>query len=382
MTPIKWSGSAWVDTTESDTDWYNYTTTDKKWANARSADGSMWVWIPRYIYKISTGWHSNTAGTIDIQFSKGLDDNWNKAVIGNINLDQTANASNNTWTNHPSFTFGDIELTGFWISKFEASSSNPAATNGGGDVTNLKVKSVPNVVSWRGITLNNSFIVSRAMETDNTYGWGTTGVGIDTHLVKNIEWGATAYLSKSLYGKNTEVWVNNSSTFTTGCAGASVSAASYAGCENTYNTTNGVQASTTGNIYGAYDMSGGSNERSSSYINNGNANLINYGSSIISATSKYSDAYISGTPDNVANDYALAISHKGDATYEISNNTNGAYAWHSDHSYIPNTTYPWFLRGGHCGQTINAGPFYFGYSNGSAANNYSFRATIVIDQNL
>jgi prepilin-type N-terminal cleavage/methylation domain-containing protein len=64
MTPIKWSGSAWVDTTEDDTAWYSYDTTNKKWANARTNDGSMWVWIPRYGYQIATGYHTATAGTI------------------------------------------------------------------------------------------------------------------------------------------------------------------------------------------------------------------------------------------------------------------------------------------------------------------------------
>ena len=39
-----------VDTTSSDTEWYNYE--NKKWANAKTEDGSMWVWIPRYAYRI------------------------------------------------------------------------------------------------------------------------------------------------------------------------------------------------------------------------------------------------------------------------------------------------------------------------------------------
>ena len=35
--------------------WYDY---DKKqWANAKTLDGSYWVWIPRYAYKITSGFH-------------------------------------------------------------------------------------------------------------------------------------------------------------------------------------------------------------------------------------------------------------------------------------------------------------------------------------
>ena len=88
MKPIKWNGEKWINTTENDTNWYDYDA--NKWANARTADGSMWVWIPRYIYKISTNWHINTAGTIDVQFSKGIDDNWNNSVISDIDTGTTA----------------------------------------------------------------------------------------------------------------------------------------------------------------------------------------------------------------------------------------------------------------------------------------------------
>ena len=57
LIPVYHNGSTWVDLTENSTaeewnNWYNYDTTNKKWANARTADGSMWVWIPRYEYKI------------------------------------------------------------------------------------------------------------------------------------------------------------------------------------------------------------------------------------------------------------------------------------------------------------------------------------------
>ena len=57
-------------------DWYSYNTTDKKWANAKTADGSMWVWIPRFAYKISytTEGDKSKGGTIEIVFLKGTTD--------------------------------------------------------------------------------------------------------------------------------------------------------------------------------------------------------------------------------------------------------------------------------------------------------------------
>jgi len=48
--------------------------------------------------------------------------------------------------------------------------------------------------------------------------------------MKNDEWGAVAYLSKSKYGKqNEEVWINNSSSYITGSAGNSASASGNTG---------------------------------------------------------------------------------------------------------------------------------------------------------
>jgi prepilin-type N-terminal cleavage/methylation domain-containing protein len=391
MTPIKWDGSTWVDTTESDADWYNYNTTDKKWANARTADGSMWVWIPRYIYKISSNWHVNTTGTIDVQFSKGLDDNWNKAVIGNISVAESANASNGTWTNHPAFTFGDIELTGIWVSKFEASAAEDLA-NGytfdgscpvvGDNVTTKTIKSVPNATSWRCISVGNMFTSTRNMETNEVYGWGTTGKGIDIHLMKNTEWGVIAYLSKSNYGQGSnEIWINNSQTYTTGCAGASASAEAYNGCQNTYDTTNGQQASTTGNIYGVYDMSGGSFQAVAAYVNNANSNL-EQGSSITESIGQYKDVYAVGKNDDEALNYGLAINQKGDAIYETSNNIADPYSWFNDYSSMPYTSYSWFLRSGKYDFMSIAGAFLFGYSNGGSSSFIGFRPVLVVNAGL
>jgi hypothetical protein len=358
MTPIKWNGSAWVDTTESDTSWYNYDTTNKQWANARTADGSMWVWIPRYIYKISSGWHTATSGTIGVQFTKGTNDNWNSSVIGNINTDTTANASNGTWTNHPAFTFGSTELTGIWVAKFEASSSNPAATNGGGNVTTLKAKSLPNVVSWRGITVGNIFTVTRSMETDNTYGWGTTGTGIDTHLIKNVEWGAVAYLAQSAYGKNGQVAANSSSNYYTG-----------GGISNAY-VTNIVQ-STTGNIYGIYDMSGGTFEFTAAFLDDEFAS--DYGASIASAADKYYDAYSGISDDPASLNYNHALYKKGDAIYETSASVDYYGAWYGEIAGMPYYYYPWFVR---------SSVFGFAEAEGWEAYNFGFRPVLLVNTGL
>ena len=367
MTPVKWNGSAWVTTTASDANWYHYTTTDKQWANAQTVDGSMWVWIPRYVYRISTGWHSSTTGTIDVQFSMGTDDTRGGTVA--LDTGTTADASNNKWTNHPAFTFGTTELTGIWVAKFEAS----------GTTSTVDIK--PNVASLRSTTISNMFTATRSMETNSRYGWGTSGTGIDTHLMKNIEWGAAAYLSKSSYGKNAEIWINPANTYTTGCAGDSVSSASTTGCLRTYDTANGQQASTTGNIYGIYDMSGGAWEYTAGYVNNGNASLTTYGSSIINADIKYKDVY-TVTTDSQTNNYTNAINKKGDAVYETSSTYSGSTSWYSDYSYMPYSSAPGFLRGGYYYHTTRAGAFYFVSFIGYDDSSVGFRVVVAVEDGL
>ena len=101
MTAIKWDETKndWVETAGSDKDWYDYT--GKKWANAKTSDGSMWVWIPRYAYSITSGYHSSTAGNIDIEFMKGLT---NETSTGRTSFNN-ANGQGN-WNIHPAFNYG------------------------------------------------------------------------------------------------------------------------------------------------------------------------------------------------------------------------------------------------------------------------------------
>ena len=374
MTPIKWDGSKWVNTTENDSSWFNYDTTEKKWANAKTADGSMWVWIPRYVYRITNGWHSNSTGTIEVKFSKGIND----TIGGTVSLVNNGKAtdSDGTWTSHPGFTFGNTELTGIWVAKYEATSVEEVTNSTAGDnVTTKTVKIVPNVQSWRYITTGNAFTAIRKMESNGDYGWITaSGLkedgtytndnnNIDAHLMKNSEWGAVAYLSKSQYGKNTEeIAINTSSDFITG--------------------TGGMSASTTGNIYGIYDISGGAMEMVSAYVDNGDGNLTNYGLSIINAVNKYKDIYTIGSTDTNHNNYNLTINKKGDAVYETSNNTDASYAWFNDYAYMPNAKDPWFYRGGDWNGGVFVGAFYFVRTGGNPSSNNGFRPVLVVHAGL
>ncbi len=338
MIPIKWSGTTIVDTTESDMNWYSYTTTDKQWANARTADGSMWVWIPRYEYQITTP-HSNTAQIINVNFLSGK-----------------SNTSTSGYTIHPAFTFGTEELTGIWVSKFEASGTSSA----------VDIK--PDATSLRGISVDSMFTACRNMEKNSRYGWGTTGVGLDTHLIKNVEWGAVAYLSSSPYGKTGEVTINANASYLTG-----------GGTSNAYATN--VTQSTTGTIYGIYDMNGCSYEYIAAYVDNGHSYLTTYGNSLYTAGSQYKDVYVSGG-DTSAGNYSATSSKKGDAIYETSSADTGTKSWYGDSSSMPYSNFPFFMRDSFNTGGSVAGPFSFFYNNGSGYTFYSFRTCLIVSGTL
>ena len=332
MTPIKWNGSSWVNTTGSDKDWYDYTS--KKWANAKTSDGSMWVWIPRYAYSITSGYHSSSAGNIEVEFMKGLT---NETSTGRKSFNNASGQGK--WNIHPAFNYGQT-VSGLWVAKFEASNSSG------------KIKVEPGVQSWRSITVND--IYTNCLNYNKT---------LNSHMMKNDEWGAVAYLSKSKYGKqNEEVWINNSSSYITGSAGNSASGNT--GTTTDYTSTQGVKASTTGTVYGVYDMSGGAWEYVAGYVNNGHGNLTNYGSSLVNGDAKTKNVYSKASSDSYENNYNANSSKYGDAVYETSTNGSGSTSWYGDYSNFPYTLFSFFERGGCCSNVTHAGVFALEKHNG------------------
>ena len=333
MTAIKWNGNSWEETKGNDVDWYDYTA--KKWANAKTSDGSMWVWIPRYAYSITSGYHSSSAGNIDIEFMKGLT---NETSTGRKSFDNVSGQGK--WNVHPAFNYGQ-EVSGLWVAKFEAS-------NSGG-----KIKVEPGVQSWRSISVND--IYTNCLNYNKT---------LNSHMMKNDEWGAVAYLSKSKYGKNAEVTINDNSSYYTG-----------GGSGNAYVTN--VKQSTTGTVHGVYDMSGGSEEYVAAFLNNGNNALTNNGSSLVNGDAKTRNVYSKGDTDNQSNNYSANSEKYGDAVYETSTSGSGSKSWYGDSSYFSNTSGPFFRRGGSYSNGVTAGVFRFYSANGGSNSYYSFRPVLV-----
>ena len=318
----------------------------------------MWVWIPRYAYKITSGYHSSSTGTIAVEFMKGTR---NETTSGRTSFNNASGQGN--WNIHPAFNYGQT-VSGIWVAKFEASQSNASSSSAGSSGV---IKVQPGVQSWRSISVND--IYNKCKSYNST---------LNSHMMKNDEWGAVAYLSKSKYGKETEeVWINNSSSFITGSAGNSASANSNTGTTNDYTSTQGVRASTTGNVYGVYDMSGGAWEYVAAYVNNGNSSLNN-GSSLVNGDAKTKNIYTKASTDNAANNYSQNSGVYGNAVYETSANGNSSNgSWYSDYSGFPNTSSPFFFRGGSYNIGSGAGVFCFDHSYGDSNSDRSFRPVLV-----
>ena len=169
------------------------------------------------------------------------------------------------------------------------------------------------------------------------------------------------------------IGINNNSSYTTGC-GATAGSSSSSTCD-AYNTTNGMLASTTGNIYGVYDMSGGAYEYVMGNMVNSSGAFYASGSGFSSAPdTKYYDAYTYGTSN---------IDHGrgklGDATKETVA-TFGSYTggWYSDYASFVNSGFSWFNRGGFRNGGSNAGVFNFNVTYGGGHSFYSSRVVLVL----
>ena len=427
LIPVMYDGSKWVKADSSNSNetykWYDYD--NKLWANSvlvtstnrstyqNATPGTtilesdilaFYVWIPRYKYKVwninkvmgTDSYNARTTG-IDVAFE------FEKESTGTISCtysyaapssnagspNETCTGNNGDYYTHPAFTFGNDELNGFWVGKFEISSSNPSSfgiLDGGGWRTDLTIRILPNVTSWRSNSIYNYFTVIQNMQVDgNEYGLNTLRLNTDSHMLNNYEWGAIAYLANSKYGRCTngscaEVEKNaygetSGYTTKTGCGPISGST-SYSTICNEYNTSLGQLASTTGNITGVYDMVGGANEY---VMGNMSSTSGSYTFKTMSSTGFSDDWYTSST-DKYLVKYAYGTSYRdqqaynrgrlGDATSEmVTSSSGGAFV-------VSTYDESWFLRGGYFNYSGNGGIFYFNYDV-NANHSQATRAILV-----
>ena len=491
MTPIKFTmptdekmGKI-VETTAGDSDWYEYGTTyeTRRWANAKTEDGSMWVWIPRFAYRVN-----KESETFDVVFLIGTTDKYYDEN-GNIKTAKRQTSENQVidttvgYTVHPAFTNEskinyanggwDKELTGIWVAKFDAgyaSGNNTATvkassvsyspskvwinktergteTDGsedarnwldgiyGATTTSIKYPTFQGVTyAMNYINHNDSFNIAKVLnESGNIYGLSTSDS--DSHLMKNSEWGACSYLSLSKYGLyNVDIKINSvnlnsgnrkrtetagksgvdSVYAVTGCAGGNsnttidtlkavtANKADSKGGAYVWNQKNGQASSTTGTIYGVYDMSGTVWERTAAYVANGTWNLRGQGASIAyngntlkTESTKYTTVYPFNEKDSEGNEitnidtasqqnFVANSKIYGDAIRETNNGKAGTTedgwnysSWTSDYSYFPALSVPFFKRGGGLWDGSHAGVCAFSRSSGDSYYDVGFRAVLI-----
>ena len=179
--------------------WYSYS--NKNWANAvlvKSDKVSLYkdavpgttiddadivgyfVWIPRFKYQL---FDSASRSEINVAFSSVSD--------------KVSGSSTGQWLTHPAFSYNGKELAGIWVGKYNSSNSDG----------NIIIKSGD---AWTGIDYNRANeLVNSMTNFNNIYGLS----GVNTHMVRNSEWGAVTYLANSKYGINDDM---DSSSTTTG----------------------------------------------------------------------------------------------------------------------------------------------------------------------
>lgn len=299
MVPIRWDNHNWVkadkDNTNESYQWYDYASgmwanmavvkSNKKQKYLEAAMGTVideedvlgyFVGIPTFTYSLSTGTKERA---FDVEFT-----------------DEQTNAIKN----HPAFAWGDETISGFWFSKFELSGSTE------------QIYALPNKPTLKNLSLTKMYQTVQALSDLKVKDEFNQKLS-EIHLIKNTEWGAVTILSQSKYGvcKNgTCTKVSKNETWNTG----------YANAKSPYDSVNGMKASTTGNIYGIYDMNGGAWE-------------------FTMGTNKI-DTLKTDIKETYYNSYNTK-GIKGDLTTE-----DGTTGWYGSTGTFLENSKNWFIRGG------------------------------------
>ncbi len=428
MIPVKFNGNDWIICSENDNEWYDYTR--KNWANIMLSDGtykdknnigqvvkenelgSMFVWIPRYAYSIKkyktviAGNEGTTQNITDVTFlvGKSNQDNSGKTYKRDYDVTKISQGQATPKIVHSAFTFGEKELTGIWSAKFEASMAESNNNTVNNDVTTKTVKVLPNALTWRYIKIGN--ILDNCLNMNKPNNIYKLSKSTDSHLMKNNEWGAIAYLTTSQYGVTPTI--NNKYTKEDVSSTDWEGYSEWAGAKD-YKTN--ISQSTTGNVTGIYDLNGGAWEYVATYWDNENGNISGQGTNkyfngnkLKPEYEKYWDKYEVSqkekdedknglwNKDNTFNNirkeitdnrFNLMESKKGDSMYEVikegeysyfgkkadnnydwikditppSDKQYGTTCYNNDYALIGNCDLPFLVRGGVWWHSTYAGVF-------------------------
>ena len=441
MIPVKYdvTEKKWRICSTTDVEWYNYRT-KKEWANVMLSDGkyysadanlteeektskklaqkdtlvdeadlgSMFVWIPSFAYKITSQYHDITTeekpGGIEVKFLVGR----SNKTVDNAKIELYNKNTTNNYTQfpdgyviHPAFKngYGDYsngewkaDILGIWVAKFQAgiyTTSDDTATkitSNNSEDTSINNYYFPvfkgRKFGYNRMTESQCYNISLALSSDgNPYGIKSSS---NSHLMKNSEWGAAAYLSMSQYGYSegvikpsnekarnnfdisgsvaypniTKYKIYGITGYSSKTGKSERNALTYSATFNTdkhtfndevgsgetvsyaWNVTDdnssigkGTKSSTTGNIYGIYDMSSGLAEYTASYVNNiaysESGAAFATGESTYLATA-YPNRATTYTDFNSAYDAGEFQKVYGDAIWETSKSAGEGLTWYGD----------------------------------------------------
>ncbi len=391
LVPVTIENDGTVKKADTTSEWYSYE--NKKWANAvilsdetinynenevipESNIESYFVWVPKYKYKL---WNVESTETATNKGKHSIEIEFGTTNTGNVEgvscvtpmtSGSLGECNNGEWMTHPAFI--SLGVNGIWVGKFETT----------GSTSNATVK--PGETSLKKLNIKAMF--------DTAYNYKRS---LESHMMKNTEWGAVAILSHSKYGIDSEVNINNNSNYLTGYSAVEgTDQSSYPGTYGTdesvtlpYNTETGYKASTTGNITGVYDMSGGAYEYTASYMdgygveNSGNPKVASgFTANDLTTYAKYLDVY---SPSSEIRNYQYRI--LGDATGEVGpfliyadrdGTSNYHNYWYAELSDFVDSSHPWFHRGGGYRDGVLVGQFYFSWGRGASGGNISFRLVL------
>jgi len=381
MIPVIYSDGHWIKASLTEK-WYDYK--DLMWANvvipkptymtkyqyaeagtiiSENEIYGYFVWIPRYEYKLfNVNNEPVIEQMIDVRFVNKNDEK--KTLI-----------ENGSYYTHPAFTARyenvSYELDGFWIAKFEPSKNFD-------DVVEIK----PGKKTLVNLNYADMWKYVTKMKKDYNLDY-------EPRIITNMEWGAIAYLSYSKYSKlNNEsykpeyrkIFLNsargNYETYdkmTTGCSGAKYHGMGDAKCLYNYDIEYyGTGASSTGNIYGIYDLVGGAWECTWSVVSTWplKSNLGGY-TGDLPDNIRYFTLY---KPSNNMYDYSRG--QIGDATIETRSRTIENSSWNGNLAYLATNSFPWIKRGGTPKGGGFSGLFDYGITDALARNDKTFRVII------
>ena len=416
MIPITYTGNEttpeWViadpsnNNSNTDLNWYDYT--QKKWANAvtltreglkQYADAPVgtvideqyvlgyWVYIPRYAYEVmrrdasdkpvqpqnfSIVFQTSDQKNTPAKTCSTTSSHKNYRTDCNISTAYTTSSDNTTWATHPAFTWQysqtsngfskTVELNGIWVGKFETSETDPYTTpenqtaalilpsvEANGSHFGWIIESIKRIgVQDR---LNTGGGIQNSTSPEENWPWNSNHLAVSSaHVMKNSEWGAVSYLASSAFGTGIGNLKGNINYQLTGLGPTG----------RAYYYESSWPASTTGSIYGIYDMKGGRREMlAAAFSSDGIQSDQGYGS-IINTPLKNTmrEPYVNLYPASIfpayedsGIDFCTWETCGGQALHETLlqqySNSEDIFSWLSEEtgrSQFPTASNPWIER--------------------------------------